>query len=219
MKSSKLLKTVGALLFLILFAALMLVMNRSWKADVAGRRPKSDFKDYEQLARAYSGEAPEGYGCDFKFIKNIVSLPKQKCDESAYAGWKKTPSTDAETPDTYEKDDVMFGCNVHYTVGVDPEKGRHVAAFLTFTDPEGTTGNVYKVFKQVWNANIEGVGVAESYYLDREEALEETVTKLVNESVSDRDIAVVWPKKAMAWMIMVDYRIENGKQILEIRAL
>lgn len=219
MKSTRLLKTVGALLFLILFAAIMLIANRQWKADVAGRRPKSDYKDYEQLSRAYGGEVQEGYGCDFRFVKAIVSLPKQKCDDAAYSGWKRTEAPDAESPYTYEKDDILFGCNAHYNVGVDQEKGRHVACFITLTEPEGADGNVYKVFRELWEANIDGVGIANTYYLDRKESTQEIVTKLMEDEVSDRDIAFVWPKKAMAWMIMVDYRIVDGKPMLEIRAL
>ena len=207
------------MLFLILFAAIMLVTNRDWKADVAGKRPKSSYEDYEQLSRAYGGEVNEGYGCDFNFVKAITSLPKQKCDDSAYGNWKRTESEDGESPYTFEKDDVLFGCNAHYNVGVNPKNGKHVALFLTLTDPEGQEGNVYKVFQELWAANMDGVGVADSYYLDRAESNEIAVTELLEKGVSDRDIAVVWPKKAMAWMLMLDYRVVDGKQMLEIRAL
>ena len=102
---------------------------------------------------------------------------------------------------------------------MDQEKGRHVACFITLTEPEGADGNVYKVFRELWEANIDGVGIANTYYLDRKESTQEIVTKLMEDEVSDRDIAFVWPKKAMAWMIMVDYRIVDGKPMLEIRAL
>ena len=215
----KMVKTVGVILILILFSAVMLVTNRDWKADVAGKRPKSDYKDYEQLTRAYCGDVQEGYGCDFTFVKSIVSLAKQECDDSAYTNWKKTEAADAESPYTYEKDGVLFGCNAHFNVGVDAEKGKHVAVFITLTDPEGSEGNVYKVFQELWAANMDGVGVADSYYLDKVPSDQDTVTRLVELGVSDRDIAIVWPKRAMAWMLMVDYRFENGKQMLEIRAL
>lgn len=215
----KIAKTVGVILFLILFAAIMLVTNRDWKAEVAGKRPRTDYKDYEQLSRAYCGDVQEGYGCDFNFVKAIVSIAKQKCDDSAYTNWKKTEAPDADSPYTYEKDCTLFGCNAHFNVGVDAKKGKHVAAFITFTDPEGSEGNVYKVFQELWAANMEGVGVADSYYLDKKVSDHDTVSGLVESGVSDRDIAIVWPKSAMAWMLMVDYRFEDGKQMLEVRAL
>lgn len=215
----KLLRTVATILILLLISAAILVKNRDWKAEVAVRRPTTDYKNYEQIINDYCGEVQRGYGCDFKFVRSIVSLAKQKCDDSAYAGWKKTEAPDTESPYTYEKDDVLFGCSAHFNVGVNAQTGRHVAAFITLTDPEGSEGNVYKVFQELWAANMDGVGVADSYYLDREASDQDTVTRLVETGVSDRDIAIVWPKGAMAWMVMVDYRFEDGKQMLEIRVL
>lgn len=219
----KLLRKLGAVLLIIVFSATVLIVTRDSKADVAGKRPKSDFDSYEQIIRAYGGEKPaDGYDLDFKFIKSIASLPKQKCDISAYADWTKTD--DAGTVNekgehiySYERDADLFGCNAHFNVGINEDKGKYVALYITLTNPEGATDNVYKTFKKLWMAMDEGVGVANSYFLDREEKDMETVVSVFNQGVMDRDIAAAWPKNAMAWMVMLDYRIVDGEQMLEVR--